>query len=131
MWCILHLMTINHPATQRSKLSRDLPLSAFTKSFKPLHDRVALRRHPKDSRAAPGSLLVRPESKLKNSDRATVLAMGPGCRVLRAEGVKVGDVVVISTFADGDRDWGGESLLIIPEGEIMALEEPAPSPSVT
>jgi len=119
-------MSINTPQGQRSKLWRDLPLSAFTTSFRPLHERVALRRHPKDDRARPGSSLWRPESSQKNSYRATVLAIGPGCRLLQAEGVKAGDVVIISRFADGDRDWGGESLLIIREEEILAVEEGSP-----
>lgn len=112
-------MSLNTPQGQRSKLWRSLPLSAFTTSFKPLRDKVALRRDPKDEQARPGSLLVRPESSLKNSDRATVLATGQGCRL----GLKPGDRVVISRFADADRDWGGESLLILPESEIMAVEE--------
>lgn len=96
-----------------------LPLSVFTQSFRPLRNMVALKRHPKDERAAPGSSIFRPESKLKNSDRATVLAMGLGCRL----GLKVGDVVVVTRFADGDRDVGGERLMILPESEIMGVEE--------
>jgi co-chaperonin GroES (HSP10) len=96
-----------------------VPLSVFTKSFRPLGNKVALRRHPKDERAAPGSSIFRPESKLKNSDRATVLAAGPACRL----GLKKGDVVIITRFADGDRDVGGERLLILPEDEIMGVEE--------
>lgn len=115
-------MSTNVPIAQQSKLWRKLPLSAFTKSFRPLGDRVALKRDPRDSLARPGSSILRPESSQKNSDRATVLATGPRCRL----GLRAGDRVVISRFADGDRVWGGESLLIIPEGEILALEEGSP-----
>lgn len=101
----------------------DLPFSALPKFFKPLHDRVALRRHPKDHRPDPGSLLFRPPSKLKNSDRAEVLAVGPGCKL----GLRPGQTVVVSRFADGDtylREPGdGERLMVIPEGEIMAVIE--------
>jgi co-chaperonin GroES (HSP10) len=42
---------------------------------------------------------------------------------MKAEGVKVGATVVVSRFADGDRDVGGDKLMILPETEIMALEE--------
>lgn len=101
----------------------DLPFSAFTKSFKPLHDRVALRRHPKSLRPSDGSLVLLPSSKLKNSDRAEVLAVGPGCKL----GLKPGQTVVVSRFADGDthlREGSeGERLMVIPEGEIMAVIE--------
>lgn len=98
---------------------QSLPVSAFTKTFRPLRDLVALRRHAKDSMAGPGSLLYRPESKLKNSDRATVLSVGPRCRL----GLKRNDVVIITRFADTDRDVGGERLLIMCETEIMAVVE--------
>lgn len=107
------------PQSPPRSVLHDLPLSAFSKSFRPLHRNVALRRHPKDLKAGPGSSLFRPESKLKNSDRATVLAVGPRCLL----GLKVGDVVVVTRFADGDRELSGERLMILPESEIMAVEE--------
>lgn len=69
---------------------------------------------------APGSsVLFRPEQKLKNSDRADVLAVGPRCKL----GLEVGDVVVVSTFADGDRLYDGERLMILPETDVMAVLE--------
>lgn len=98
-------------------ISTSMPLSSFSDRFRPLGSKVALRRHPKAGKAS--SLLFLPETKLKNSDRADVLALGPECKL----GLRCGDTVVISRFADGDRDLGGEKLLIVPESEIMAVEE--------
>jgi co-chaperonin GroES (HSP10) len=96
-----------------------ISLEDFPKKFRPLGAKVALKRHPKDVMAPGSELLFRPEQKLKNSDRATVLALGPDCRL----GLKVGQVVVVSRFADGDREWEGERLMIIPEDDIMGVEE--------
>jgi co-chaperonin GroES (HSP10) len=98
---------------------QSVPISAFSKKFRPLRNLVALKRARKDVMAPGSSLLYRPESKLKNSDRAEVLAVGPSCRL----GLKKGDTVIVTRFADGDRDVGGERLMILPETEIMAVEE--------
>lgn len=96
-----------------------MPLSAFSRAFRPLHDRVALRRHQKDQMAPGSKVLYRPEQKLKNSDRADVLAVGSSCK----QGLKPGDVVVVSTFADGDRVYDGERLMVVPESDVMAVLE--------
>lgn len=111
-------MSKKPPAPPRSVL-HDLPISAFTKSFRPLRNLVAMRRHAKELKAPGSELLFRPESRLKNSDRATVLAVGPLCRL----GLKVGDTVLVTRFADGDRELAGERLMILPDTEIMAVEE--------
>lgn len=48
-----------------------------------------------------------------------MLAVGPLCRL----GLKVGDTVLVTRFADGDRELAGERLMILPDTEIMAVEE--------
>lgn len=99
--------------------SSSMPLSAFSEHFRPLMNKVALRRHPKATMAPGSSLLFLPDTKLKNSDRAEVLAVGAACKL----GLRKGDTVIITRFADGDREVQGERLLILPESEIMAVEE--------
>lgn len=99
--------------------TQHLPLEVFSKRFRPLAKRVALRRHAKDQMAPGSKLLYRPEQRLKNSQFADVLALGNDCR----QGLKRGDVVVISTFSDSDRVYDGERVLVLPEDEIMGVVE--------
>lgn len=110
-------------APSATKQPQHLPLSAFPKSFRPLENKVALRRHKKDLMAPGSSLLFRPEQRLKNSKTADVLAVGRKCKL----GLKPGDVVVITDFAASDREYDGERLLIVPEDDILAVDE-SPGP---
>ncbi|EHK90548.1 co-chaperone GroES [Aggregatibacter actinomycetemcomitans] len=95
-------------------------------NIRPLHDKVILKREDVETKSAGGIVLT--GSAATKSTRAKVLAVGPG-RLLENGNVhpmhvKVGDTVI---FSDGygvkAEKIDGEEVLIISEGDILAIVE--------
>ena len=95
-------------------------------AIRPLHDRVIVKRQEQESKSAGGIVLT--GSAAEKSTRGEIVAVGNG-RVLdngevKALDVKIGDVVI---FNDGygvkTEKLGGEEVLIMSEGDILAVVE--------
>ena len=84
-------------------------------SFKPLHDRVVVRRIEEDQRTAGGIII--PDSAKEKPQQGEVIAVGSGARneqgALVPLDVKVGDVVLFGKWSGTEVKINGEELLIM------------------
>lgn len=93
------------------------------KKFRPLHDRVLVRREEEETKTAGG--IVLPGSAAEKPARGTVLAVGPGKTLdsgdIRSPDVKEGDHVVFGQYSGSKIKIDGEELLILAETEIFGV----------
>lgn len=96
-------------------------------SFKPLHDRVVVRRVEEDQRTAGGIII--PDSAKEKPQQGEVVAVGPGARneqgALVPLEVKVGDFVLFGKWSGTEVKINGEELLIMKESDILGILENA------
>lgn len=94
-------------------------------SIRPLHDRVLVRREEEETKSAGG--IVLPGSAAEKPSRGEVIAAGNGKIQengdVRPLDVKVGDKVIFGQYAGNTVKVDGEELLIMSEGEILAVIE--------
>ena len=95
--------------------------------FKPLHDRVAVRRLEEEERTAGGIII--PDSAKEKPMQGEVIATGSGTRnedgkVLPLD-VKVGDRILFGKWSGTEVKVGDEELLIMKESDIMGILEAA------
>jgi chaperonin GroES len=93
--------------------------------FRPLHDRVMVKREDDDERTAGGIII--PDTAKEKPQRAKVLAAGPG-RVsddgkVQAMDVKEGDKVIFGKYAGTEVKLEGEDYLIIREDDVLGVLE--------
>jgi chaperonin GroES len=92
-------------------------------SFRPLHDRVLVRRLEEDTRTAGGIII--PDTAKEKPMQGEVLAVGPGARNERGElialDVKVGDRVLFGKWSGTEVAIDGEELVIMKESDIMGV----------
>ncbi len=92
-------------------------------SFKPLNDRVLVKRSDLEEKTA-GGLFI-PESAKEKPSQAKVIAVGSG-RVL-ADGtrvpleVKEGDIVLFGKYVGTELKYEGEEYLVLREEDILAV----------
>ena len=96
-------------------------------NFRPLHDRVVVRRLEEDEKSAGGIII--PDTAKEKPTQGEVLAVGPGARnddgkVIPLD-VKVGDRVIIGKWSGTEVKIDGEELLIMKESDIMGVLEGA------
>ena len=100
-----------------------------TTTLRPLGDRVLVRRDPSDEKTAGG--LYIPKTAEKESCLGRVVAAGPGKTTDQGAvlplSVKVGDHVAFSKYGHTEVVLGGETLLVMHEGELLAVIEEAPA----
>ena len=93
--------------------------------FKPLHDRVLLRRVGEEEKSAGGIII--PDTAQEKPSEGVVVAVGSGVRAddgsLRALDVKAGDRVLFGKFGGTDVKVDGEDLLILRETDILGVVE--------
>ncbi|WP_420347050.1 co-chaperone GroES [Pelagibius sp.] len=93
--------------------------------FRPLHDRVAVRRVDEEEKTAGGIII--PDTAKEKPSQGEVIAVGPGARndkgELIAPDVKVGDLVLFGKWSGTEVKVGGEDLLIMKESDIMGVLE--------
>ena len=96
-------------------------------SFRPLHDRVLVRRLEEDEKTAGGIII--PDTAKEKPMEGKVLAVGPGARNEKGEitplDVKAGDRVLFGKWSGTDVRMDGEELLIMKESDIMGVIEGA------
>lgn len=98
--------------------------------FRPLHDRVLLRRVEQKGKTAGGIII--PDTAKEKPMEAEVIAAGPGAYNEDGDGrmaldVKVGDHVLISKWAGTEISMDGEEYLVVKESDIMGIIDMAAS----
>ena len=91
--------------------------------FRPLHDRVVVRRIESDEKTAGGIII--PDTAKEKPQEGEVLAVGPGARDERGEvqplDVKVGDRILFGKWSGSEVKIDAEELLIMKESDIMGI----------
>ncbi len=97
--------------------------------FRPLHDRVLVRRSQEEDRTAGGIII--PDTAKEKPMQGEVLAVGPGARNEKGEiitpDVKVGDTILFGKYAGTDVTIDGQELVIIKESDVMGVVEGKPA----
>ena len=95
--------------------------------FRPLHDRVLLRRVEPESKTAGGIII--PDTVKEKPVEGEVVAVGEGARNEKGDrvalDVKAGDRVLFGKWSGTEVKIDGEELLIVKESDIMGVIEGA------
>lgn len=93
--------------------------------FRPLHDRVAVRRIEAEEKTAGGIII--PDTAKEKPQEGEVVAVGPGARdetgKLVELSVKAGDRVLFGKWSGSEVRIDGEELLIMKESDILGIVE--------
>ena len=93
--------------------------------FRPLHDRVVVRRIEEDERTKGGIII--PDTAKEKPQQGEVVAVGPGARddkgVVQPLDVKAGDRVLFGKWSGSEVKIDGEELLIMKESDILGVLE--------
>ncbi len=93
--------------------------------FRPLHDRVVVRRVEEDTKTAGGIII--PDTAQEKPMQGTIIAVGPGARdeagKLVPLDVKTGDLVLFGKWSGTEVKINGEDLLIMKESDILGVLE--------
>jgi chaperonin GroES len=97
-------------------------------TFRPLHDRIVVKRITADEKTAGGIII--PDTAQEKPQQGEVIAVGPGARNEKGEivalDVKVGDTVLFGKWSGTEVKIDGQDLLIMKESDVMGiLEKPA------
>jgi chaperonin GroES len=92
-------------------------------SFRPLHDRVVVRRLDSEEKTKGGIII--PDTAKEKPSEGVVVAVGPGARddsgkVITPD-VKAGDRVLFGKWSGTEVKLDGEDLLIMKESDIMGV----------
>jgi chaperonin GroES len=95
--------------------------------FRPLHDRVVVRRVEEDDRT-PGGIII-PDTAKEKPQQGEVIAAGPGGRdekgLVQPLDVKAGDRILFGKWSGTEVKIDGEELLIMKESDILGVLEGA------
>jgi chaperonin GroES len=95
--------------------------------FRPLHDRVVVRRIEEDDRT-PGGIII-PDTAKEKPQQGEVIAAGPGARdekgMVQPLDVKAGDRILFGKWSGTEVKIDGEELLIMKESDILGVLEGA------
>ena len=93
--------------------------------FRPLHDRVVVKRLEEDTKTAGGIII--PDTAKEKPQQGEVIAVGPGGRdengKINALDVKVGDRVLFGKWSGTEVKIDGQDLLIMKESDILGVLE--------
>ena len=94
-------------------------------AFRPLHDRVLVRRLEEEARSAGGIII--PDTAQEKPMQGEVVATGPGGRNEKGDivtlDVKAGDRILFGKWSGTEVKLDGEELIIMKESDIMAVIE--------
>lgn len=88
--------------------------------LKPLADRVIIKMKENEETTKSGIILA--GNAQEKPQFAEVLEVGPGTEKVKME-VKKGDIVVVSKYAGTEVKYEGEDLMIVSQGDILAVKE--------
>ena len=93
--------------------------------FRPLHDRVVIRRVEEDTKSKGGIII--PDTAQEKPMQGEVIAVGPGGRdesgKLIPIDLKAGDFVLFGKWSGTEVKLDGEELLIMKESDVMGVIE--------
>ena len=93
--------------------------------FRPLHDRVVVRRLDSEAKTAGGIII--PDTAKEKPQEGEVIGVGPGGRdeagKLIPMDVKVGDRILFGKWSGTEVKLDGEELLIMKESDVMGVVE--------
>jgi len=99
--------------------------------FRPLHDRVVVRRIQADEKTKGGIII--PDTAKEKPQEGEIIAVGPGARdeagKLVPLDVKAGDRILFGKWSGTEVKIDGEDLLIMKESDVMGIIEGKPSSS--
>ena len=94
-------------------------------AFRPLHDRVLVRRIEAEEKTAGGIII--PDSAKEKPSEGEIVAVGSGAKAedgtVTPLDVKAGDRVLFGKYAGTDVTIEGEDLVIIKESDVMGIIE--------
>lgn len=92
-------------------------------AFRPLHDRVVVRRVESEEKTAGGIII--PDTAKEKPQEGEIVSVGPGARddsgAVQALDVKAGDRVLFGKWSGTEVKIDGEELLIMKESDIMGV----------
>jgi chaperonin GroES len=95
----------------------------FDMKFRPLHDRVVVKRVDEDTKTKGGIII--PETAQEKPMQGKIIAVGPGARdesgKLVPLDVKKGDTVLFGKWSGTEVKIDGDELLIMKESDIMGV----------
>jgi len=97
--------------------------------FRPLHDRVVVRRLTAEERTSGGIII--PDTAQEKPMQGEVIAVGSGARNEQGQvvglDVKAGDRILFGKWSGTEVKLDGEELLIMKESDIMGIIEGQPA----
>jgi chaperonin GroES len=97
--------------------------------FRPLHDRVVVRRIDAEEKSKGGIII--PDTAKEKPQEGEVIAAGPGARdesgKVQPLDVKAGDRVLFGKWSGTEVRIDGEDLIIMKESDVMGVIEGAPA----
>ena len=91
--------------------------------FRPLHDRVVVKRVDAEEKSAGGIII--PDTAKEKPMEGEVVAVGPGARSddgeIRPLDVRVGDRVLFGKWSGTEIKLDGEELMIMKESDLMGI----------
>ena len=91
--------------------------------FRPLHDRVLVRRIEGEAKSKGGIII--PDTAKEKPQEGEIVAVGPGARdesgAVVALDVKVGDRILFGKWSGSEVKIDGEELLIMKESDVMGV----------
>jgi chaperonin GroES len=97
--------------------------------FRPLHDRVVIRRIDAEEKTSGGIII--PDTAQEKPMEGEVIAAGPGARNEQGQivglDVKAGDRILFGKWSGTEVKLDGEELLIMKESDIMGIVEGRPA----
>jgi len=93
--------------------------------FRPLHDRVVVRRIEAEAKSAGGIII--PDTAKEKPQEGEVVAVGPGARdeagKLIAPDLRTGDRILFGKWSGTEVKIDGEDLVIMKESDVMGVVE--------
>ncbi|MDB5594265.1 MAG: co-chaperone GroES [Hyphomicrobiales bacterium] len=93
--------------------------------FRPLHDRVVVRRVEGEAKTKGGIII--PDTAKEKPQEGEIIAVGPGARdengTVQPLDVKAGDRVLFGKWSGTEVKFAGEDLLIMKESDLMGVIE--------
>jgi len=93
--------------------------------FRPLHDRVAVKRLESDQKTKGGIII--PDTAKEKPQEGMIIAVGPGGRdesgVVVPLDVKAGDHILFGKWSGTEIKIDGEEFLIMKESDVMGIIE--------
>ncbi|MXN53210.1 co-chaperone GroES [Shinella sp. AETb1-6] len=94
-------------------------------SFRPLHDRILVRRVESQEKTKGGIII--PDTAKEKPQEGEVIAVGPGARneagQIQPLDVKAGDRILFGKWSGTEIKINGEDLLIMKESDVMGIIE--------